>query len=56
MIKCINFIRAKVKAGSDPLALLLEGPQVFQDDKFLKPVLLDDGLLFHDFTEYDQMR
>lgn len=49
VIKCINFIRSRVKAGADPLPLLVQGPSAFADDEFLQPILPDDALMFHDF-------
>lgn len=51
-IKCVNYIRATVQAGRDPLPELLESPStpaVFQDEKWLKPILEDDGLMFYDY-------
>eukprot|EP00192_Tetraselmis_astigmatica_P003868 CAMPEP_0117670264 /NCGR_PEP_ID=MMETSP0804-20121206/12640_1 /TAXON_ID=1074897 /ORGANISM="Tetraselmis astigmatica, Strain CCMP880" /LENGTH=572 /DNA_ID=CAMNT_0005478511 /DNA_START=129 /DNA_END=1844 /DNA_ORIENTATION=+ len=49
-IKCVNFIRAVVKEGSDPLPRLQAGEvSCFADDKWLAPVLQDDGLMFYDY-------
>mmetsp|Transcript_10611 Transcript_10611/g.26766 ORF Transcript_10611/g.26766 Transcript_10611/m.26766 type:complete len:561 (+) Transcript_10611:325-2007(+) len=50
-IKCVNFVRATVAAGEDPLPALrkTEGPLPFADDRWLQPVLEDDGLMFYDF-------
>lgn len=53
VIKCINYIRAVVKQGSDPrsdLAGALGSPEKpWDDDKYLFPVLQNDGLLCHEF-------
>ncbi|CAL8467117.1 g6653 [Coccomyxa elongata] len=53
VIKCINYIRAVVKQGSDPrsdLAGSLGTPEKpWDDDKYLFPVLQNDGLLCHEF-------
>ena len=54
VIKCINYIRASVKAGRDPrseLAGAVSTPEKpWQDDKYLIPVLPDDAMLFHEFS------
>lgn len=51
VLKCINYIRRTVADGTDPLPSLKQGPEAFADDKYLQPILEDDGLLCHDFTE-----
>jgi hypothetical protein len=56
VFKCINFIRSKVAEGMDPLSDLGKRPFVFDDDKYLKPVLPDDMLLCHDFEADDEAR
>lgn len=55
-IKAVNFIRAEVAAGRDPLPALLGARSItapsempFAGDQWLTPVLEDDGLMFHDF-------
>ena len=52
-IRCINYIRAAVKAGRDPrpelAAALSGGAQPWDKDQFLFPVLQDDSLLCHEF-------
>lgn len=48
--KCINFIREVVASNGNPISQLQQGPQVFSNDRLLKPVLQDDALLFHDFA------
>lgn len=50
-IKCINYIRATVAAGGDPLPVLLQGGTPYNDDQYFRPVLEDDALLFQDFSE-----
>ena len=54
VIKCINYIRASVKAGRDPrseLAGAVSTPlKPWQDDKYLIPVLPDDAMLFHELS------
>ena len=54
VIRCINYIRASVKAGRDPrseLAGAVSTPEKpWQDDKYLIPVLPDDAMLFHEFS------
>ncbi len=54
VIKCINYIRASVKAGRDPrseLAGAVSTPEKpWQDDKYLIPVLPDDAMLYHEFS------
>ena len=47
VIKCINYIRASVKAGRDPRS---EPEKPWQDDKYLIPVLPDDAMLYHEFS------
>jgi hypothetical protein len=59
-IKCINFIRIEVRDGRDPLPALTaavgQTDKPWDDDKYLQPVLEDDGLLFHDFDDEDNER
>lgn len=54
VIKCINYIRASVKAGRDPrseLAGAVNTPiKPWQDDNYLIPVLPDDAMLFHELS------
>jgi hypothetical protein len=51
-MRVINFIRAQVAAGGDPLpALRRSGERPWQSDDHLTPVLPDDALLFHDWEE-----
>ena len=51
IIKCVNFIRAAVAEDTDPRPQLDQGPQVFADERYLQPVLEEDALLCHDFSE-----
>lgn len=57
IIKCLNYIRAAVKQGSDPrgdLAGALSTPEKpWADDKYLFPVLQNDSLLCHEFDTSD---
>ncbi len=52
-IKCVNYIRAAVKAGQDPrgdlAGALTTAQKPWDEDRFLFPVLPDDSLLCHDF-------
>lgn len=43
-IKLVNYIRSEVQAGKEIPANITK--DLFEDDKFLKPVLEDDALLF----------
>ena len=53
VIKCINYIRAAVKQGSDPRSDLAGAlgtrDKPWDGDKHLFPVLQNDGLLCHEF-------
>lgn len=54
IFRCINYIRTQVQAGSDPLPGLADRssqPAWRGNDDFLKPVLQDDSLLFHDYED-----
>jgi type I protein arginine methyltransferase len=45
-IKLVNFIRSQVHSGNPVSSLTIERED-FEDEKFLKPVLEDDALLFN---------
>lgn len=45
-IKLVNFIRSQVHSGN-PVSSLTISREEFEDEKFLKPVLEDDALLFN---------
>jgi hypothetical protein len=58
VIRVINYSRAEVAAGRDPLPTLAAAGTAagasqppWQDDKYLIPVLPDDPLLAYDFAE-----
>jgi protein arginine N-methyltransferase 3 len=53
-IRLINYIRAVVAVGQDPLPALQGGTQPWSDDAYLRPFLPDDGLLFHDWEEDEE--
>lgn len=42
-IKLVNYIRLTVRDGNEPA---LKAPSVWEDDKYLQPVLEDDAVLF----------
>ncbi|KAI9809215.1 MAG: hypothetical protein M1825_002506 [Sarcosagium campestre] len=42
-IKFVNYVRSEVKSGKTPR---IDSKSVFEDEKYLKPVLEDDALLF----------
>jgi protein arginine N-methyltransferase 3 len=64
-IKIINFIRAEVAAGRDPLPALVAAPTAaaaaaggsdasavpWESDSYLQPVLADDPLLTYEYDE-----
>jgi hypothetical protein len=54
-IKVVNYIRANVQQGKDPradlAAALHTADKPWDHERYLIPVLQDDGLLCHDFWE-----
>ena len=53
-IRLINFCRSEVQQGRSPAQQLLAslpGERHWQEDRYLQPVLPDDGLLTHDFAD-----
>ena len=54
-IRCINFIRTEVAEGRSPLQALLKGKtnigQPWENDRYMRPVIAEDPLLFYDFDE-----
>ena len=52
-MRCINFTRSQTDQGSNALEALKQGPNVFQDDKYLMPAVPDDPLLYHAFSAED---
>lgn len=61
VIQLVNYIRSQVAAGADPLPALAAStsdsaatgsrPRPWQDERYLRPVLPDDALLFFDVRE-----
>ena len=51
IIKAINYIRQEVAKGNKPAGTLLAGARPWDEDKYLQPVLPDDGLLQYDFED-----
>lgn len=57
MIRCINYIRSEVAVGkpAEPIIAELASSSTWRsDDKLLQPVLLEDGLLCHDFSDDEE--
>lgn len=53
IFKLINYIRSEVASGRDPKSTLQTSDTPWNDEKFLTPVLPDDGLLLHDWDSID---
>ena len=57
IIRCVNYIRSAVAAGQDPrdgLRAAVADSSIqrpWADDRFLRPVLEDDALLFFDYDD-----
>ena len=50
-IRVINYVRQEVAKGNKPAGTLTAGARPWDEDKYLQPVLLDDGLLQCDFED-----
>lgn len=59
-MRLINYVRREVAAGRDPLPAVkaatgpgaAPGPNPWDGDDYLMPVLPEDPLLFHDYEQY----
>ncbi len=57
IIRCVNYIRSAVAAGQDPRDALKAAAadggmqRPWADDRFLRPVLEDDALLYFDYDD-----
>lgn len=63
-IRCINYIRSEVAAARDPRPHLAaavgadpgaSGNPPWDADTYMRPVLPEDPLLFHEYDEAEQM-
>lgn len=46
MVKLVNYVRSEVRKGNQVVGRVIDDGPVFQDDRYLLPVLEDDALLY----------
>ena len=55
LVKLVNYVRSEERKGTQNVRLVIDDDSVFQDDRYLLPVLEDDALLYslEDILESD---
>ena len=46
LVKLVNYVRSEVRNGRQVVHLAIDDASIFQDDRYLIPVLEDDALLY----------